>query len=256
MNNTEYPELRRHQLEAVEALKEVDRIFKKNNIDYYLLAGSVLGAVRHKGFIPWDDDIDVGILWKDKDKAIEALKEIPEPYEWVHRSIDRSFPRMYGKVLKERRGLVDVFVLVKTSDNALKRRIQWVGRKILFKLYKSKISYINPNELRNINERVKLRMAQVVSKFFSMDAIEKAVERNEARYENQSVEYYINLYSPYSMNKELIRADWLSPKGSVFFEGSEYPTVNDPNSYLTHLYGNYMVLPDENERVATHEELF
>jgi len=256
MNDEEYGKLRAHQLKALNALEEIDRLFSANKIDYYLLAGSVLGSVRHKGFIPWDDDIDIGILWRDKERAYSLLKEMPAPFVFVDRSIEPSFPRMYGKVLENRRGMVDVFLLVKSSNKAFPRRYQWICRKLLFKLYKSKIGYINPNERRNIKEKIKVVLAKAAAAFFSREKIEKAVYRNESRFEKKDGDYYINLYSPYSMKKELIKSDWLFPKGYVSFEGKTFPTVNNPDAYLTHLYGDYMTPPKESDRVIAHEELF
>ena len=76
-----YSNLREHQLDALRALIEVDKIFKENGIKYILVAGSALGAVRHKGFIPWDDDIDIAILYRDKDKAYQLLNNmLPAPF--------------------------------------------------------------------------------------------------------------------------------------------------------------------------------
>ena len=78
-------DLRKHQLEAAEALKNIDSICKQNNIKYFLIAGSVLGAVRHKGFIPWDDDIDIGMQIPEYKKFISIIKNgLDKRYEWLH----------------------------------------------------------------------------------------------------------------------------------------------------------------------------
>ena len=63
------------QARAKEALEVIDKIFHDKKIPYYLLAGSALGAIRHKDMIPWDDDIDIGIYFSDSDKVATALKK-------------------------------------------------------------------------------------------------------------------------------------------------------------------------------------
>ena len=68
-------ELRKFQLKLLKMLKEIDKILKDENISYFLVGGSVLGAIRHRGFIPWDDDIDIGLYRKDFEKMEKILQE-------------------------------------------------------------------------------------------------------------------------------------------------------------------------------------
>ena len=251
------PDLRQHQMDALHALIEIDRIFKENDIRYYLLAGSVLGAVRHQGFIPWDDDIDIGILYKDKQRAYRLLREkLPKPYVWADRYADPSFPRLYGKVLKDHASLIDVFILVKTSNSQLERTLQWGIRKVLFKLYKGKLNYHNYKEAGSLIKTLKVKVARSLSVLFSRDWIERQIEKNEHRFEKKRTDYYLNLYSAYSLEKELIRKEWLLGRHQEMFEGFRFPTVNQPDAYLKHLYGDYRKLPPEQRRKVQHEERF
>ncbi len=257
MSNSFYPDLRKHQLDALAALVEVDRILKRNNIRYFLLAGSTLGAVRHKGFIPWDDDIDIGIKYKDKKKAFKALKnELPKVYSWADWNTIRNFPRLYGKVLFNNVGLIDVFIIVKTSDNLISRKKQWILRKVLFKIYKGKIKYSNSNENQNIYSKLKVKAGRFFSFFISMKKIRELIEKNESRFENQNTKNYLNIYSAYSLEKELIKREWLKGNHKESFEGHLFPTVSDPDKYLKHLYGDYMTIPKKKERYQRHEERF
>lgn len=85
-----------------------------NNIKYFLLAGSCLGAVRHKGFIPWDDDIDIGIFNEDYDRFETVLiQELPKQFTWINAKTDNLYPRFFGKILMVRHLALMYFVLLK-----------------------------------------------------------------------------------------------------------------------------------------------
>lgn len=251
-------ELEKIHKQAFEALRQLDEILTRNNVSYFLLAGSTLGAVRHKGFIPWDDDIDVGIFVEDKEKAYRLLESgLKGGYSWADISCVEKWPRLFGKILFNGHSCVDVFLIVKASNNKLKRKMQWAARKILFKLYKSKIDYANDYEKANFKSLVKVYISKCISVIVPLKLINYLIERNEVRYADaNNFKYYLNLYSAYSLEKELIKKEWLDSFSYVSFEGQLFPTVNDTDGYLTHLYGDYMKLPDEKERVLRHEERF
>lgn len=255
MDNTELSHL---QFRAIEALKEVDLIFKKYKIRYYLLAGSALGAVRHQNIIPWDDDIDIGIFWEDEKKASKVLSENLSPhYVWIDRFVDPLYARFHGKILYKGAGILDVFTLVKTSDHFILRRLHWIERKILYKIYKTKIYAWKSNSTSAIRKSAKDILILVLANFISLNQIERYMVRNAQRFlKIDNPKYYVNFYSIYSLKKEIIPYQWLKTPSYVIFNEKEYPTVNDYNSYLVKLYGNYMQLPPKEKRKAQHNELF
>ena len=75
--NAEGTQLRRHQLKMLEMLKYVDELCRKHDIPYYLSGGTLLGAVRHQGFIPWDDDLDIILMKKDFRRLLKVLRNEP-----------------------------------------------------------------------------------------------------------------------------------------------------------------------------------
>lgn len=240
------------------ALKELNLIFTKNQIKYYLIEGSALGAVRHNSIIPWDDDIDIGIFLKDQEKVSLLLaKELSERFKWIDTRTDGSYPRFFGKIVHEGRGCIDVFPLIKTSSKKSGRRVQWVNRKILFKLYKAKLKYVNSMEIVGYKEKIKVIIARIISCFLRLETIINLVQKNEAMYEKQDFNfYYINLYGSYSLEKEIIKKEWIGEGKKVLFGGMLYPVFSDTHDYLSNLYGDYMTPPPIRERTFRHEEEF
>ena len=256
VNGTVDLKLREHQKKAAEALKILDKICKKHSIEYFLLAGSVLGAVRHEGFIPWDDDIDIGMTLPNIVMFRSVIRtELTEDFLYMDRDNDR-YPRLFGKIMFKNRGCIDIFPIVKTSTNIFMRTTQWVIRKIAFKIYKHKLGYININEKNGLRNKCKRFGAKAAAFFVSQKRIMEIIHWNEYRFEETHSDLYLNLYSAYSLKKETIYGAWLSPLGTVCFERDKYPAVNNVEAYLTHLYGDYMKLPPVDERYSGHEEIF
>lgn len=244
--------LAEHQKKALEALLLLRPILEEHGIQYYLLAGSALGAVRHNGFIPWDDDIDLGIQYEDSIKLDSILAEHPLPgFRYISVHNDSTYPRLYGKILYEGYGCIDLFPLVRISDNALIRKFQWLTRKILWKLYSRKVGYVHPKEIPAFRF-----LSYFVSPFFSKKTLLKLADRNCRLCSHRETEYYINLYSIYSMKREMIPAKSVNNPQQVSFEGYNFPSLGYLDDYLTNLYGDYMTPVPPSERVGTHSEIF
>ena len=129
-------DIRPLQLRILEILITLDKVCREHNLRYYLWAGTMLGAVRHGGFIPWDDDLDVAFPRKDYDLLMKHHKEwMPKPMEVVAAETDEDYPLPFAKIqdssttLIERMHLrylggiyIDVFPLDGMPDNVIKRR--------------------------------------------------------------------------------------------------------------------------------------
>ena len=97
--NPEGSILRKAQLRMLEILIAVDKICRKHHIDYFLDSGTLIGAVRHKGFIPWDDDLDIAIRREDFPRLQKALKEeLPSNYCYQDMSTDDQYHLTISKV--------------------------------------------------------------------------------------------------------------------------------------------------------------
>ena len=257
------------QQKAVEALEELKRICDKHDINFYLIAGSCLGAVRHKGMIPWDDDVDVGLLYKDWVKLKEVIgNELQNGFTYIDNDTDPSYPRLFGKILHNQNPCVDLFLIAKWTNKNWSGFIHWRIRKFAVEGYKfslKKYECINrPSDSKLVKAKsriIKLLrgfLFFILSPFVSASWYVSIARKNEVFFERLENDYcYINLYSVYSRKKEQINRDWIENAPSlVEFEGESYNTLSDTDAYLRHLYGDYMTPPSDKERKRIHDVSF
>jgi len=243
-------ELRQHQMVCVKALEAFDRICKEKNIPFYLLGGSVLGGVRHKGFIPWDDDIDVAILNCDRDALEQALcEELGDGFEFVSERTSEKYPRLHGKILYNKRGCIDIFPLARIFDNDLLASLQWALHKLLMKVFYKRIGY--SVEDRNFVFRM---IANLLAKFLDRKTILNLIEKNYGLCKKSN--RWINFNSIYSMKTEMFHSEDVIDKEYVVFEKKKYRTFAHAKDYLKRAYGNYRKLPPKEKRCCKHLELF
>lgn len=244
----EKEQLKLHQEKCREALAFVQKMSQEHNLRYYLLAGSVLGAVRHQGFIPWDDDVDLGIRIEDLEHFEEVIKaNLPEGFTLEQSAANHPYPRMFSKICYEGRCCIDLWPLVPTYIDGKKAIFTWHWGRILTKTHYHKIGH----KIRSCRKIVRF-----LSIFLSDEKVMQLARRNERKYANTDTPAYINLYSIYRREKETIRRQWLDTPATAMFDGIEVPVVGCTEEYLTHLYGNYMAFPAPWKRVSRHVARF
>lgn len=247
----EKDELRLHQEKCLEALRFLKKVADENGLSYYLLAGSVLGAVRHGGFIPWDDDIDVGIRIEDIKKFENALKNnmslLPEGFKLQQPKPYRAYMRMFSKICYNGRCCIDLWPLVPTYKDGLKAKLTWYFGKMMTKVHYYKLGKRNMKYLK---------IARLMSAVLTDRAVMAFARLNERVYAHKNTPAYINLYSIYKRNKETIDREWLDNYETALFGDIEVPIVGSTDEYLTHLYGDYMQFPPPWKRASRHTTLF
>ena len=241
-----------HQKQSLKAMVLLDDILKRNNIDYFLLAGSALGAVRHKGMIPWDDDIDVGVKYEDIDKLENILlKEPLGDFRYISINNDPTYPRLHAKILYNGHCCIDIFPLVKVSDNKYVRKMQWIIRKITWKIYSRKVGYRHKDE-----KGLWVFVSRILALLLSKKMVLHISDLNCRAFLKRKTKYYINMFSIYSMNKELIPTKCVENPQQIEFDGETFTTLGYLDEYLTNLYGDYMTPVPPKDRVSTHVETF
>lgn len=262
--------LRRLQAEELEVLLAIDRVCERSGITYFLMSGSALGALRHGGFIPWDDDVDVGMLREDYERFLEvAPAELPAGLS-VHTAADTpGYAAMFAKVWRDDtvfetaetaeagcpQGIfVDVFPLDVVPEDARARRRQLRGamvwQRVSYLWHAGTITVPHVGAL-GAAERLACRAAhRVVRAALSPEAIrarfERVVELGEE--DRSGAGRYVALSWPYV---EPIDRDVLVPPTRHAFEGHMLPVPARPEDYLRTWYGEWRRLPPPDER-RTH----
>ena len=175
--------LRKVQLLELKIAKEVKRVCEKNNIKYFLMWGSLLGAVRHEGFIPWDDDMDFGMLRDDYEKFIEVCKKDLDPRFFLQTwDSDPDFPMHYAKIrlrgtsymetFSEKSTMnngifIDIMPVDNVPDKTVFKKIQGLKYFICIRLLWIKIGMGESMKSESLLKRIKYNSFLLFSKIFS-----------------------------------------------------------------------------------------
>ena len=260
-----YLELREVQIEELNILKRTMTFLDNNNIKYYLAAGSLLGAVRHKGFIPWDDDIDVYIPRPDFEKIVEIARKKPfideeKKHKIIYCQLNTSF-QPFIKIINEDIVIdevaeldtnlwIDIFPMDGVPESEEERK----------KVFKD--NYIKHWDLilkslkfRNVFKIIpdkKLATKRFLRKFLLVFKEKKKLEENYInglkKYDFNSCKYIANAAwtnaTPYALDKESFLEQALYE-----FEDIKITSFKDYDTYLRMEYGDdYMTPPPEKDR--------
>ena len=261
MRKIDVNELKYIQLDI---LKYVDHFCKDHNIRYYMSGGSLLGTVRHKGFIPWDDDIDIMMLRKDYDLFLKEFSKIEnDEYQvnFLGRGTDYFFP--YAKIENKRTiyneivnnaveiGVnIDLFPIDDLPDSIIRQRIlYWKAGLFLF-LLNMKLIKVSPN--RSCLKNMIIVFVRTVLKHTPLISIARIIDKTAQKYHGKIGKYCGVVVWGYGSKEITLRSDWAETI-MMDFEGIQVPVPCGYDHYLSSLYGNYMQLPPQNKRVSHHD---
>lgn len=262
-------ELREVQLMEFEILKEYDRVCRKHQLRYTLGGGTLLGAVRHKGFIPWDNDIDVAMPRADYHKFLKlASMELPKHLKmYTPYNSDSRFS--YSKILDLRtidvefqhckeqplRLYIDIFPLdgMQGTEQERKKRKNKVIRYVKW-MHRLKEAKYKKKEAHGL-QAVAWYMLSLVNCLVPRHVLIKYIDRYAAKYDFDTSEYVGCVIGGAGGHKELIKREEYAMTGEEEFEGCRFMTLKNTDLYLSNLYGDYMQLPPVEDRV-THSDTF
>ena len=247
----------------MEIMDEIHRVCTNNNIRYYLIGGSALGAVRHKGIIPWDVDIDIAMPREDYEKFISTYsKELNSRYSLHYYKTDRNFNsphvlivlndsevQMFSKDFVRYGIFVDILPLDKCplteeENKALYKKILRIKR----------IKYLKRRKFSdkdNIVKRVIVYFTRTVMSFISLDYLHRKMDRVMQTYKDlENEKDWCSMASHYKYDKLRMPKEYFGIPKLMEFSGRNYFVPEKVHDYLSHLFGNYMEYPSVEQQNA------
>lgn len=261
--------LRKVQLAQLEIAIEIRRVCDENNIRYFLDFGSLLGAVRHQGFIPWDDDMDIGMLREDYERFCDiAPKALSDQYYLQTWDLDEYYPNAFAKVRKRGTRFVEVVCQGKNASHELYVDIfpyDFFCEKGI-RLRQLQIKVIKPILFMCADYKIwvrgenKFHCALIYLKYFPFFLLSKVASFNRLKARYQTILTKFNSCAtdnitvagagPYGI--KFIPKKCVDSLTTILFEGVPFSCSADYDLILRRYYGDYMQLPPEDQRENRH----
>ena len=253
-------EIRHLQLVILSIIKDIDILCQKHNIPYYLLGGSCIGAIRHKGFIPWDDDLDIILTRENYNKLINVCKEELDPDKYYIQEGLKDWPlafskiRLNGTYLHEpedeyasdnMHGIyIDIFPMDNVPDSKTKAILQYFFAKYY-------LCYLLG--LRKYKSASFLKKLMIVAAYPLRNKIlRKAIIKKIGKYNGEETKFLGFFFGRTRYRNSITPRSIYGTPLYVPFEDTLLPVPEHYHEYLTQLFGDYMKLPPENQRKGLH----
>ena len=251
---------RQHQQALTSLLVEFDRVCKVLDIPYILFAGTLLGAVRHQGFIPWDDDLDIMMLRADYDRFLaEAPAVLDTDRFYLQGAFTAHWPLFFSKLrlngttclekyhpkdpLVHQGIYIDIFPCDNAAATEVGRRAQFLAAKVVIAKALDKRGYDTDNPIK------KLYMA--ACRLLPQKPFWRFATKGKA--DSPVVHSFFG--GARSYRKNVYPREWFTVHSEAVFEGGTYPIPAAYDAMLTALYGDYKILPPPEERVCKQHAL-
>ncbi|MBR2189852.1 MAG: LicD family protein [Eubacterium sp.] len=258
MNELELQKL--HSLE-LELAKELRRICARHRIRYFMIAGTLLGAVRHGGFIPWDEDMDFGMLRADYNRFLAACETELDHGRFFLQTTDTDPAYTYAfaklrlngteivEALSQDAGAhngiyIDIFPFDNVPDQPVLRRLHRLERYVWKNMLAVRLGYRNGQKRAAILQKMLKTAAAVLPHRFIL----RQKERAFVRYNGRQTKRIVTAEGSYRYDRETIPARYARKLRSLPFEDTTFPAFTEYREYLEHMYGDYMQPPPADQR--------
>lgn len=244
--------------------KVFDEVCTKNHIPYYMLGGTMLGAIRHHGFIPWDDDMDFGVPIEYYRVLVECLeRDLPYPFRCCTHKTHPAVLFNYLKIedmrtcvddpsfdlpLKDKIGInIDVFPLVKCKERD--HRIDLLRKKEFF------MGKVFMNSSTHSEEKWRKMAKSLARKLYgnSPKSLQDSIDKH--LFKIRKGEFMGNLLGRWK-EKEIIPVGWYGSDVRYAFEDTSFIGLKEYDAYLSKLYGDYMLLPSLDKRRSHVDNIY
>ena len=249
------------QNKLLNIMMDIDNFCNEHNIDYCLMAGSALGAERHHGFIPWDDDMDIYMTENDYNEfrtefLNSNLKNKYYLQEWGKNNykgrnhITMAKIRLNGSMIYEEtyenwnihKGIcIDIFILHKASNNTLKQKMQYLWAECVV----LKGLQVRKYKCESLKKKIMLAICKIIPKAWIL----KHGLKNIYKYESEDTDFYHGFIDTRNFSRAIFKKDIFFPTRYVDFANVKLKVPAKNDEYLRIQFGqDYMVLPPENKR--------
>ncbi len=253
-------------------LKDFDKVCKENNLTYFGYAGTGIGALRHKGFIPWDDDIDISMPRKDLEKAVAILTEkYPDKYYALNTDTDVNYPLATTRLclkdtvfleypmkdVKCKWGIfLDLYALDNAADNPLLYQLQmwetWFwGKLLILRSIPRPTLYVHGFLAGVVTGACVLTNKIMAAMGVSKERLIRLRDRASRRYENRKTKRIAYFCDPLPYTNTFVLKE-MYPLQMLPFGDIDMPFPKNLDALLTKMYGDYMTPPPRNKR-KTHK---
>lgn len=253
-------ELQHLQKVILGIVKYIDGLCKEYGIDYYLLGGSAIGAIRHRGFIPWDDDLDIVMDAKNYDKFVKVCRENIDNEKYYFQEGYKDWPMPFSKVklrgtrLKEPGGFVndrgeegiyvDVFKLENAPASKVGQMWQYFCAKYLLCNCLLKRGWDKTSLIK--------RLMMILSVPLNINIIRNFFRYQVERYNPQDTDYRLFFAGRYRFNTSFYRKSVFGKPTLVPFEDTYLPVPENYDEWLRQIFGDYMTPPPVEKQVGLH----